>query len=301
MSFWTGLEAFTGHRPGAFTGMTMKDLFDKDMWDRMPQTWSGQMGTPAHLKANPMDQRLSRGGEPMMTNWYNRNAGGQTPTPVPQQAFSSPMQPEGALAGPSQYPQVSALPESNITSRPIPTNPYQRDWSPGMADIGGNRIPTMHKPYMSRLRPDQMGAAQWNPLNRRMQQSKRDQQGLTTAGQYRAGLQDAVGTLGDAFLPKNVMTRGREMWGDLRDFYYPGKDASNPQYDSTMEQMADMTTVRKVTDDASPNTITQTVKQKVPANPTNTLMNMGRKFIGGWQDLARKRYEEEMLGRQRGY
>ncbi len=33
------------------------------------------MGTPEHLKANPMDQRLSRGGEPMMTNWYNRNPG----------------------------------------------------------------------------------------------------------------------------------------------------------------------------------------------------------------------------------
>ena len=170
-----------------------------------------------------------------------------------------------------------------------------------MSQIGGNTVPTMYHPYMFGQRPDQMGAAQWNPLNRRMQQSKRDQQGLTTAGQYRAGLQDAVGTLGDAFLPKNVMTRGREMWGDLRDFYYPGKDASNPQYDSTMEQMADMTTVRKVTDDASPNTITQTVKQKVPANPTNTLMNMGRKFVGGWQDLARKRYEEEMLSRQRGY
>ena len=65
--------------------------------------------------------------------------------------------------------------------------------------------------------------------------------------------------------------------------------------------MADMTTVKKVTDDASPNTITQTIKQKVPANPTNTLMNMGKKFIGGWQDLARRRHEEEMLRRQRGY
>jgi len=65
--------------------------------------------------------------------------------------------------------------------------------------------------------------------------------------------------------------------------------------------MADMTTVKKVTDDASPNTRTQTIKQKVPANPTNTLMNMGKKFIGGWQDLARRRHEEEMLRRQRGY
>ena len=97
------------------------------------------------------------------------------------------------------------------------------------------------------------------------------------------------------------MAQGREMWGDLRDFYYPGKDASNPQYDSTMQQMADMTTVKTITDDATPNKITQTIRQKVPANPTNTLMNMGRKFISGYQDLARRRLEEEMLRRQRGY
>ena len=323
MSFWTGLEAFTGHRPGAFTGMTMKDLFDKDMWDRMPRTWSGQ-----RMPTGPTDIRTGRAGEPMMTNWA-RGGGGQTPTSVPQPAFSSPMQPEGALAGPSQYPQVSALPESNITSRPIPTNPYKRDWRPGMSQIGGNTVPTMYHPYMFGQRPDQMGAAQWNPLNRRMQQSKLDQQGLTTAGQYRAGLQDAVGTLGDAFLPKNVMAQGREMWGDLRDHYYPGKDASNPQYDSTMQQMADMTTVKKITDDASPNTITQTIKQQVPANPTKTLMNMNqpgfleklgtgigeqwsnlwdgsvlRHGAGAWdamKDLSRKRHEEEMLRRQRGY
>ena len=170
-----------------------------------------------------------------------------------------------------------------------------------MSQIGGNTVPTMYHPYMFGQRPDQMGAAQWNPLNRRMQQSKLDQQGLTTAGQYRAGLQDAVGTLGDAFLPKNVMAQGREMWSDLRDFYYPGKDASNPQYDSTMQQMADMTTVKTITDDNTPNKITQTIKQQVPANPTNTLMNMGRKFMGGWQDLVRKRHEEAMLRRQRGY
>ena len=255
MSFWTGLEAFTGHRPGAFTGMTMKDLFDKDMWDRMPRTWSGQ-----RMPTGPTDIRTGRAGEPMMTNWA-RGGGGQTPTSVPQPAFSSPMQPEGALAGPSQYPQVSALPESNITSRTIPTNPYKRDWRPGMSQIGGNTVPTMYHPYMFGQRPDQMGAAQWNPLNRRIQQSRRDQQGLTTAGQYRAGLQDAVGTLGDAFLPKNVMTSGREMWGDMKDFYYPE---------------VDKTIVKKIVDDPNvPNTITETIKQKGPANPTNTLMNMG--------------------------
>ena len=143
MSFWTGLEALSGHRPGAFTGMTMKDLFDKDMWDRLPQTWSGKMGTPAHLQANPMDQRLSRGGEPMMTNWYNRNAARQTPTPVPQPAFSSPMRPEGALAGPPQYPQTRALaPRPNLN--PTPLSPFIPGVSPtqGLDSIrhwgGGN-------------------------------------------------------------------------------------------------------------------------------------------------------------------
>ena len=139
MSFWTGLEALSGHRPGAFTGFSMKDLFNKDMWDRLPQTWSGKMGTPAHLKANPMDQRLSRGGEPMMTNWYNRNAVRQTPSRQP--SFSSPMQPEGA--GPPQYPQTRALPpRPNLN--PTPLSPFIPGVSPtqGLDSIrhwgGGN-------------------------------------------------------------------------------------------------------------------------------------------------------------------
>ena len=262
MGFWSGL---TGHQPGAFKGFSLKDIIDDDLWKRKQRTWSGQMEP-----TGPGDLRFSRGGEPMMTNWYKgRGAGGgagagagggAADQPRPP-AFSSPMRPEGALAGPSQYPQVSALPESNITSRPIPTNPYKRDWRPGMSQIGGNTVPTMYHPYMFGQRPDQMGAAQWNPLNRRIQQSRRDQQGLTTAGQYRKGIQDAVGTLGDAFLPKNVMTHGREMWGDMKDFYYPE---------------VDKTIVKKIVDDPNvPNTITETIKQKGPANPTNTLMNMG--------------------------
>ena len=195
MSFWTGLEAFTGHRPGAFTGMTMKDLFDNDMWKRLPKTWSGKMGTEAYLKANPTEQMFSRGGEPMYTKWFDKNAGsGPTDSVNQQQSRAHAMQNLGYPSMRANYPAMPA----QAQTRALPPRP------------------------------------ELNPLDLRMQQSKLDQQGLTTAGQYRAGLQDAVGTLGDAFLPKNVMAQGREMWGDLRDFYYPGKDASNPQYDSTM-------------------------------------------------------------------
>ena len=57
------------------------------------------------------------------------------------------------------------------------------------------------------------------------------------------------------------MTSGREMWGEMKDFYYPE---------------VDKTIVKKIVDDPNvPNTITETIKQKGPANPTNTLMNMG--------------------------
>ena len=59
------MSLLTGHRPGAFEGFQMKDLFDKERWDREQRTWSGQR-TPT----GPSDLRTNRAGEPMMTNWY---------------------------------------------------------------------------------------------------------------------------------------------------------------------------------------------------------------------------------------
>ena len=34
MGFWSGLEGFTGHQPGAFKGFSLKDILDKDLWER---------------------------------------------------------------------------------------------------------------------------------------------------------------------------------------------------------------------------------------------------------------------------
>ena len=218
MSFWTGLEAFTGHRPGAFTGMTMKDLFDKDMWDRLPQTWSGQMGTPAHLKANPMDRRTNRAGEPMTTNW----ARGGTAAPVPVNEWVNP----NTQASPVQMNQLGTaqtktfpLQESNITSNPLPVPGWTPPRNPAEVIQETGRYYGMGDPYSG-----------WG------------------------------GYIGSA---KNA-----HMGMGASGYQVP----PTPQFDSTM---ADMTTVKKITDDASPNTITQTIKQQVPANPTNTLMNMG--------------------------
>jgi hypothetical protein len=105
-------------------------------------------------------------------------------------------------------------------------NPYRRPATLMNLPAGGRqRVPSLYDPYLSGLRSDQMGAAGFDPLTRRIQESKRVPEELSTAGQYRKGLQSAVGTLGDAFLPAGVMQQGREVWGDLRDFYYPEKDA----------------------------------------------------------------------------
>ena len=96
--------------------MTMKNLFDKDMWDRLCQEHGQARGTPvgATESARQLDIRTGRAGEPMMTNWA-RGGGGPEEVisrhrpDVPQPAFSSPMQPEGALGWTiARYPQTRA-------------------------------------------------------------------------------------------------------------------------------------------------------------------------------------------------
>ena len=243
MSFWTGLEAFTGHRPGAFTGMTMKDLFDKDMWDRLPRTWSGQK-TPT----GPNDIRMGRGGEPMMTNWYNRNAGsGPTDSVNQQQSRTHAMQNLGYPSMRATYPAMPAQAQMF---------PYKRQ------DVKAVPIQA-HIPGVSPT------------------------QGLDSIRQWGGG---------------NPNTRGM-MWGDPSFSGIPGQLGTTwgagLGAPTATPPMLDKTTV--VTESENPNefnTTKTTYKQQVPANPTNTLMNMGQKFISGWQGLARKRLEDEMRARQ---
>ena len=278
MSFWTGLEAFTGHRPGAFTGMTMKDLFDKDMWDRMPRTWSGQ-----RMPTGPTDIRTGRAGEPMMTNWA-RGGGGQEEVisrhrpDVPQPSSTALMkQNEMAAAYSAMSPQDKLfpyVPTPRAEARPVPGWTPPRNPAEVIQETG--RYYGMGDPYSG-----------WG------------------------------GYIGSA---KNA---------------HMGMGASGYQVPQGYHQadpggLLDMTTVKKEVDDPGvPNTVTQTIKQKVPANPTKTLMNMNqpgfleklgtgigeqlsnlwdgsvlRHGAGAWdamKDLAKKRHEEEMLRRQRGY
>ena len=106
------MSLLTGHRPGAFEGFKMKDLFDKERWDREQRTWSGQR-TPT----GPNDLRTNRAGEPMMTNWYKgrgaqeanviktRDAGGAPIYQGPQQQANAKLFP----LRPSPRVQAQAL------------------------------------------------------------------------------------------------------------------------------------------------------------------------------------------------
>jgi len=201
MAFWTGLLAgATGHQPGAFKGFSLKDILDEDK----RKLWV------EHERLN-QGRQLEKTGVPETTWWYkgmgkpglmgpkvgaadgavdaNRRRASQVPFTRRQGGI--PMNPPGL------YPraQTQALP-GDVAPPPLSGNPYKRSWAPGMSEIGGHNVPTMYDPYMFGQRPDQMGAAYWNPLNRRIRQSKQDQQGLPTSVQYSTGIRDAVKTLG---------------------------------------------------------------------------------------------------------
>lgn len=102
MAFWdsfTGLlgpmppmtlEGITGHAPGAFKGMTMKDFFDKDKWKR-----EQRIGTSGIDKGKPLVNE--RTGEPITSNWYT----GNQPAPEAFQAGIRESRPPGKEA----YPQ----------------------------------------------------------------------------------------------------------------------------------------------------------------------------------------------------
>jgi hypothetical protein len=106
------MSLLTGHRPGAFEGFQMKDLFDKDRWDREQRTWSGQQ-TPT----GPNDLRTNRAGEPMMTNWYKGRGTPEANVIKTRDAGGAPI-----YQGPQQQARVQTRalsPAPNIQSQPL--------------------------------------------------------------------------------------------------------------------------------------------------------------------------------------
>ena len=121
------MSLLTGHRPGAFSGCKMGDLFDKDRWDREQRTWSGQR-TPT----GPNDLRTNRAGAPMMTNWYKGRGAQEANVIKTRDAGGAPI-----YQGPQQQATAKTFalpPRPNIQSQPL-SDPLASGarWSGGAA------------------------------------------------------------------------------------------------------------------------------------------------------------------------
>jgi len=144
MSFWTGLEALSGHKPGAFTGFSMKDLFEKDMWeirDRLGGKQSRQFENTGVVPTTAWYKGMGR--PEMMGDVVRRPYAG---VPVPTNEWVNP----NTQASPVQMNQLGTAqaqtralpPRPNLN--PVPLSPFIPGVSPtqGLDSIrqwgGGN-------------------------------------------------------------------------------------------------------------------------------------------------------------------
>ena len=188
MGFWSGL---TGHQPGAFKGFSMKDIFDKDMWERRERLNQGR--------------RLEETGVPDTTAIYKGMAkpgmfGDVVGRP---HGGSSGAQPRMGVGRDRPFPLTNV----QLTPRQQPrmaigrdrpfaiTPPSQREPYPMAGNMKSQFAPY---PGTSRDLTQQQIQARPSLLDVRIQESLRNQQGQPTAARYSIGVRDALSALGDA-------------------------------------------------------------------------------------------------------
>ena len=129
MGFWSGFEGLTGHQPGAFKGFSLKDIIDKDKWERIdrkfpspryaeeglpaPQTaWYKGMGRPEMMGPRVGAADVSSGAQPRM------GVGRDRPFPItPRQ------QPRMAIGRDRPFPM---LPQTGGRTKTFPYIPTPR-------------------------------------------------------------------------------------------------------------------------------------------------------------------------------
>ena len=144
------MRLLTGHRPGAFEGFQMKDLFDKERWDKQPRTWSGQR-TPT----GPSDLRTNRAGEPMMTNWY-KGREFTNPNRLDREMPTTPNTQANAKLFPLR-------PSPNVQAQKLSAhfrNPFR---NPESVATRSDPMKTSYAPYGGEFRQDQMGGGSVAP------------------------------------------------------------------------------------------------------------------------------------------
>ena len=150
MGFWSGFERLTGHRPGAFRGFSLKDIIDKDMWERRERLGGRQSRQFEETGVVPTTAWYRGRGRPEM---MGPRVGAAGVTPVTSQVPFTRRR--GGFTGPSIMEEVTSrnrldriMPRTqNVpavahasAARPWPNIQAQmlRDPSQG---VGGMRIP----------------------------------------------------------------------------------------------------------------------------------------------------------------
>ena len=282
MGFWSGFEGLTGHQPGAFKGFSLKDIIDDDLWKKKQRTWSGKMLPQGATEAERQrDLRFSRGGEPMMTNWYKgRGAGGVPIQGDQREEVTSRNRPDISRAQTRAFPYLP---------KPIAENLLTPSWAGSAASadrdvgMGANRFLQLGDPRNIRSGPDLPPASGFrSPATGMLQGVGRARpfpiaRRADIASQAEQDRLRAINSGNPAALRAAGITPAM---GDIN---------REPKWiDKT-------TTVKEVDAVDVPNTTTTVYKEKV--QPTS-IMNMFN--MESWQDIARRKWEERMRAR-RGY
>ena len=283
MSFWTGLEAITGHPAGAFKGMSMSDWFDNEKWKRMPRTWSGKMNPQgATESARQLDMRTNRAGEPMHTKWFNQRGWGDDNRSRTMDHMRQDQESTHVRDLPSYEEQFAAIMRNRYPG------------GPDKVSAANLQYPNIGQGTAMSLQPDWTGAA------------------LTENRDTGMGA-NRLFQLGD---PRNIRS-GPDLPPASRSRPFPPAARDRPpgtgQGYGYPSSMADKKTVKKIfADPNKSNEIIETIEEKVPTgsaqwgnsqhppnwqdriNPTS-LMNI--LSPDAWKDVAKRKWLERQARR----
>ena len=125
MGFWSGFEGLTGHRPGAFKGFSLKDILDKDMWERRERLGGRQ------------SRQFEETGVVPTTNWYRGRGRPEMMGPRVGAAGVTPVNPasrvpftrrQGGFTGPRSTREYPIVPSDRISHDYARTSPA-RPWA----------------------------------------------------------------------------------------------------------------------------------------------------------------------------